>query len=50
MADIVDLLAAHYSQFCDGSCAGLAGRIPSHQTPGDGCSIKWKTENEPDWA
>ena len=28
----------------------LAGRVPGHQSPSAGCSIKWKTENEPDWA
>jgi peroxiredoxin len=30
--------------------AVLAGRIPNHQVPSAGCSIKWKTDNEPDWA
>jgi peroxiredoxin len=31
--------------------AVLAGRpAPSGQVPSAGCSIKWKPENEPDWA
>ncbi|MEY4761185.1 MAG: hypothetical protein RLZZ200_1041 [Pseudomonadota bacterium] len=42
---------------CDGAdlraaCAALlAGQAPpSDQKPSAGCSIKWKPENEPDWA
>jgi peroxiredoxin len=31
--------------------AVIAGRaVPEPQTPSAGCSIKWKPENEPDWA
>jgi peroxiredoxin len=30
--------------------AVLAGRIPEHQVASSGCSIKWRAENEPDWA
>jgi peroxiredoxin len=33
---------------CDALLAGLPP--PAEQKPGAGCSIKWKLENEPDWA
>jgi peroxiredoxin len=33
---------------CDALLAGLPP--PAEQKPGAGCSIKWKPENEPDWA
>jgi peroxiredoxin len=41
---------------CDGvdmrvaADAVLAGRVPPQQVASTGCSIKWKAENEPDWA
>jgi peroxiredoxin len=41
---------------CDGADmrvaadAVLAGRVPPQQVASAGCSIKWKPENEPDWA
>jgi peroxiredoxin len=30
--------------------AVLAGRVPEQQIASAGCSIKWKVENEPEWA
>jgi peroxiredoxin len=33
---------------CDALLAGEPA--PTEQKPGAGCSIKWKVENEPDWA
>ena len=30
--------------------AVLAGRVPTTQVASAGCNIKWKPENEPDWA
>jgi peroxiredoxin len=30
--------------------AVLAGRVPATQVASAGCSIKWKPQNEPDWA
>ncbi len=33
---------------CESLLAGLPA--PADQKPGAGCSIKWKAENEPDWA